>query len=400
VRPRRAFPLLEAVIVAAALATVGLLLLSIRLTASTLDRDASRTEQLARAQLELALGSKARAAATCRALVADGAPRAATTGFCTAIGRAPLDAALRAGDRAQRAVALETAARRRTLNRIDAGLVLLVLLVFAAVAALVSRRAGQLAAHNERLQRLDRLKDTFIAAVSHELRTPLTSTIGALKTVEARPLPAEQRDELLRIARVQAERLARLVDELLFFSEVETGRLRLSETTLDLSALAATAVEAAQPAAGAREVAVSAAGDALELRGDAGRLAQLLDHLVANAVKFTPAGGSVEVRTTVAGGRAVVEVADTGVGIAAAEQDGLFDRFFRSEAAVAQAVPGTGIGLAIVKAIVDAHSGTISVRSAEGAGTTVRVELPLPRRQEGSWKETPSPRSETVRSAG
>jgi signal transduction histidine kinase len=184
-RPRRAFPLLEAAIVAAALATVGLLLLSTRLTATTLDRNASWNEQLARAQLELALGSKGRAAATCRALVADGAPRAATTAFCTAIRREPLAAALREGDRAQRAVAVRTAGRRRTLNRIDAGLVLLVLLAFAAVAVLVSRRAGQLAAHNERLQRLDRLKDTFIAAVSHELRTPLMSTIGALKTIEA-----------------------------------------------------------------------------------------------------------------------------------------------------------------------------------------------------------------------
>jgi signal transduction histidine kinase len=106
------------------------------------------------------------------------------------------------------------------------------------------------------------------------------------------------------------------------------------------------------------------------------RLAQLLDNLVANAVKFTPSGGRVHVRAAAVDGRALLEVSDTGIGIPESEQPQLFDRFFRTSAAVEQAIPGVGLGLAIVKAIVEAHDGTVSLVSTENGGTTVRVELP------------------------
>jgi signal transduction histidine kinase len=410
---RRGFSALEVAIVAAALLSVGLLVFSTRLTSTTLDRNADWNERLARIKLDVALSAtwnarssaspRAAADATaaardCRALLGpvDGRdPRAAVGRLCSAVDRfraetaagargaaydKALARALRRGDEARQALALAIAQRRRTLNRIDAGIVLLVLLVFAGMAAIVARRAKLLAAHNERLERLDRLKDTFIAAVSHELRTPLMSALGALQTIEARELPDDQRSELLQIARVQTERLARLVDELLFFSEVESGRLRLSQTSVDLAAVAAESVAAQAAAAAEKGVELSlSAGEVPPFRADRGRVAQLLDHLVGNAVKFTDAGGTVEVRTSVVDSRAVVEVADTGAGIPEAEQADLFDRFFRSESAVTQAVPGAGIGLAIVRAIVDAHGGAVSVESAEGKGTTVRVELPLPR---------------------
>jgi signal transduction histidine kinase len=409
---RRGIPALEVAIVAAALLSVGLLVLSTRLTATTLDRNADWNERLARIKLDVALSAtwrarssashravtNATAAATgCRALlgpVEGRDPRAAVGRLCSAVDRfraetaagargptydRALAGALRRGDEARQGLAIAIAQRRHTLNRIGAGIALLVLLVFAGMAAVVARRAKLLAAHNERLERLDRLKDTFIAAVSHELRTPLMSTLGALQTIEARELPDDQRRELLRIARAQSERLVRLVDELLFFSEVESGRLRLSQTSVDLAAVAAESVAARSAAAAEKGVELQfSTGELPLLRADRGRVAQLLDHLVANAVKFTPAGGTVEVRAAAVDGRAVVEVADTGVGIPKAEQADLFDRFFRSESAVTQAVPGTGIGLAIVRAIVDAHGGAVSVESAEGKGTTVRVELPLP----------------------
>jgi signal transduction histidine kinase len=192
-------------------------------------------------------------------------------------------------------------------------------------------------------------------------------------------LGEDLRDEMLRMAREQAERLAQLVDELLFFSEVETGRLRLSLTTVDFALLVNQAAEAAVPGAAERGVALRLVADDIPpLRGDRGRLAQLLGHLIGNAVKFTDRGGSVEVTARVEGGRVVVEIVDTGAGIPADEQRHLFERFFRSRTTVARAIPGTGIGLSIVKAIVDAHSGRVSIESVEGAGTTVRVELPLP----------------------
>jgi signal transduction histidine kinase len=295
---------------------------------------------------------------------------------------AVFDTALRRADLAQHAIALGIADRRRTLNRFNAGIVLLVVVVFAGMALVVTRRAKQLGAHNERLRRLDQLKDNVMATVSHELRTPLTSTIGFLQTLE-RPdldLDDEGRRQLLEIARLQAERLGRLVDDLLFFAQVETGKLELRPGPVDLAALTAAAVRGATPAAQEKGVSLELRTDSVPpLHGDRARLAQLLDNLVANAVKFTPRGGQIHVRAAAVDGRAVLEVSDTGIGVPDAEQPQLFDRFFRSSAAVEQAIPGIGLGLAIVKAIVDAHDGTVTLESSETGGTTVRVELPVSR---------------------
>ncbi len=115
------------------------------------------------------------------------------------------------------------------------------------------------------------------------------------------------------------------------------------------------------------------------VHGDRTRLAQLLDNLVSNALKFTPPGGLVRVQLRTSGTKAVLEVSDTGVGMPAKDQEGLFDRFYRTPGARRQGVPGTGLGLSIVKAIVDAHEGTIGVVSSEGTGTIFRIELPLAR---------------------
>ena len=118
----------------------------------------------------------------------------------------------------------------------------------------------------------------------------------------------------------------------------------------------------------------------IEIReGDALRLGQVLDNVLSNAVKFTPAEGSVSVRGFVEDTHAVVEVEDTGMGIAPEDQARLFDRFFRTAAASDMAIPGTGLGLAIAKAIVEGHDGTISLASEPGRGTTVRLELPAQR---------------------
>lgn len=415
-RARRGVIFLDAAIVLAALLTVALVVVAVRLTSTTLDRNTEWGQSIGRIESSVALsyawGEVKRAAGAMREAEAnarlaadecerllesvDGDARAPVERLCENVrvfrglvlaagDRAAYDdafaSALRHTDEAEHAIAVEIADRRRVLNRIAAGLVLLVMLVFAAMAIVVARRARQLSAHNEQLRRLDRLKDTFIAAVSHELRTPLTSTIGALQTVDRTDidLPAELREEMLTIAREQAQRLAQLVDELLFFSEVESGRLRLSPTTVDFVLLVSEAAEAALPQAKERGVAVRLVADDIPpLRGDPGRLAQLLGHLIGNAVKFTDKGGALEVHARAEDGKAVVEIVDTGMGIPVDEQPHLFERFFRSRTAVAQAIPGTGIGLSIVKAIVDAHNGRVSIESVEGVGTTVRVELPLP----------------------
>ena len=233
---------------------------------------------------------------------------------------------------------------------------------------------------NERLRELDRLKDEFVALVSHELRTPLTSIRGYLELVldgEAGELSDDQR-EFLGIVERNSHRLLALVGDLLFLAQVEAGKLSLELGAVDLSSIAAETVETARPLAEERGITLTLASGPLPLlAGDRVRLAQLLDNLVSNGLKFTPSGGRVDVRVRAERGRAVIEVRDTGMGIPAGEQEHLFERFFRASKATEQAIPGTGLGLAISKAIVHAHGGRITVASEEGKGSTFRVTLPI-----------------------
>jgi PAS domain S-box-containing protein len=242
------------------------------------------------------------------------------------------------------------------------------------------RLVQELAAQNERLRELDRLKDEFVALVSHELRTPLTSIRGYLELVlegEAGDLTAEQR-QFLGVVERNAHRLLALVGDLLFLAQVEAGKLSLEIGAVDLAAIAAESVETARPLAEEKEITLTlATGPLALLAGDRARLAQLLDNLISNGIKFTPTGGRVDVRVRGQRGKAVIEVRDTGIGIPAHEQKHLFERFFRTSKATEQAIPGTGLGLAISKAIVHAHGGQIVVASDEGDGTTFRVSLPV-----------------------
>jgi PAS domain S-box-containing protein len=235
-------------------------------------------------------------------------------------------------------------------------------------------------AQNERLRELDRLKDEFIALVSHELRTPLTSIRGYTELLldgEAGDLTDEQR-QFLGVVERNSHRLLHLVGDLLFLAQVEAGKLVLDVDGLDLAAVASESVETARPQAEAKEITLTlATGPVPLVAGDRARIAQLLDNLVSNAVKFTPEGGRVDVRVGSVDGQAVLEVRDSGMGIPPEEQEFLFERFFRTTTATEQAIQGTGLGLAISKAIVEAHSGRITVASEEGAGTTFRVTLPL-----------------------
>ncbi|HYY76258.1 MAG TPA: PAS domain S-box protein [Gaiellaceae bacterium] len=237
-----------------------------------------------------------------------------------------------------------------------------------------------LADQNERLRELDRLKDEFIALVSHELRTPLTSIRGYTELLldgEAGELTDDQR-QFLGVVERNSHRLLHLVGDLLFLAQIEAGKLALEVGDLDLGALASESVEAARPAAEEKDVALTLATDTVPLlAGDRARIGQLLDNLVSNAVKFTHSGGRVDVRVRSLESRAVLEVRDSGIGIPAAEQQFLFQRFFRTSTATEQAIQGTGLGLAISKAIVEAHGGEIEVESEEDVGTTFRVKLPL-----------------------
>lgn len=241
-----------------------------------------------------------------------------------------------------------------------------------------------LSEQNDRLRELDRLKDEFVSLVSHELRTPLTSIRGYLELLldEGEALTADQR-RFLEIVDRNSERLLELVADLLFLAQIDAGKLAIDLGAVDLKRVVEECVETSSPAADARGIDLSARLDRLpKIQGDQARLAQALDNLVSNAVKFTPRGGRVEVRLNARDGTVVLEVEDTGLGIPEDEQEQLFDRFFRSSNATENAIPGTGLGLTITKAIVERHGGLIEVDSAENVGTTVRVRLPLESRQD------------------
>jgi signal transduction histidine kinase len=257
-----------------------------------------------------------------------------------------------------------------------------------------------LAEQNERLRELDKLKDEFVSLVSHELRTPLTSIRGYVELMLAEELNDDQR-RFLGIVDRNSERLLDLVSDLLFLAQIEAGKLAIEVGSLDMEKVVEECVEASAAVAEARRVELEVTIDRLpKIEGDRTRLHQVLDNLLSNALKFTPSGGRVDVRLRRDGDAAVLEVADTGLGIPAEEQARLFERFFRSSSATENAIPGTGLGLTITKAIVERHGGRIEIESAESTGTTVRVRLPLPTPAAGSGSRSRAPsRSDRRRSS-
>ncbi|HET7354834.1 MAG TPA: ATP-binding protein [Gaiellaceae bacterium] len=227
-------------------------------------------------------------------------------------------------------------------------------------------------------RQLERLRDAFVRAVSHELRTPLTSISGFLEMLgdEEDALSTSGRG-YLTVLRRSTGRLQRIVEDLLLVAQIEANRLELDPAPADLAELAAATVEAALPVAASKRVELRLdTNGSLPLEADAGRLRQVLDNLVSNALKFTPDGGSVTLSASNGGDRMRVEVADTGIGIPRDEVGQLFSRFYRASSATRRAIPGTGLGLVIARAIVERHGGTISLESREGEGTCVTVTLP------------------------
>jgi signal transduction histidine kinase len=274
-------------------------------------------------------------------------------------------------------------------GRLAVILTLALLTLLLALFPILRRVTRQLEAHNrrlaeqnERLRELDRLKDEFVSMVSHELRTPLTSIRGYLELLLADTRLDEEQRRFLAVADRNSERLLGLVNDLLLVAEIDAGKLALDLQPVDLEDIIEECIESSLPAAGAKGIELTLRTTQLpELEGDPARLAQVLDNLVSNALKFTDPGGRVEVRLGAVGGTAIVEVEDTGLGLSEGDQDRLFQRFFRSSEAARNAIPGTGLGLAIAKAIVERHGGWIELDSARDVGTTVRVELPLSQRE-------------------
>ncbi|WP_299058194.1 ATP-binding protein [uncultured Nocardioides sp.] len=222
------------------------------------------------------------------------------------------------------------------------------------------------------------VRDEFLSAVSHELRTPLTSVLGHLEIANELPdLPAAVAHRLAVIER-NALRLDALVADLLEVARQREGRLSVTRTDVDLTDLVAQAVEAVRPAASLAGLSVVIEPqESLQAPVDPGRIRQVLDNLLSNAVKYSEPGGVVRIAVSPVDDEAILTIADEGLGIEEAELDRLFTRFFRGGEARSRQIPGTGLGLVLVRAFVEAHGGTVDLTSKAGVGTTVTVRLPL-----------------------
>jgi signal transduction histidine kinase len=244
------------------------------------------------------------------------------------------------------------------------------------IAQLDLRRCGRvLAAANQRLLDAERLKDEFLARVTHELRTPLTSIHGYLEVLDEPGLPAGTASTFLGRIRRNSDRLMGLVDDMLLAAQFSSGAVHLNRRDVDLGELADAAATRNRPLAERKGLRIGAeSAGPVPAHADPVRLAQALDRLILNAVKFTDRG-EVSIRATTHGERVAMEVRDTGVGIPAEERARLFTPFRRASAAERSEVPGVGLGLNIVKAIVDSHGGSVTLDSETGRGTTVTIVL-------------------------
>ena len=226
---------------------------------------------------------------------------------------------------------------------------------------------------------LERMQREFIAMVTHELRNPVTSIMGFAELMQRRGLIEQAVDTIA----AEARRLDRLIGDLLDVTRLEVGRLELRRTSVDLVELAQATAEQAQALTELHAVRVEVAGEPRPGWWDRDRLGQVLRNLLSNAVKYSPEGGEIRIRVEHLDGEARVSVVDAGVGIAPEALPRLFDRFYRTDQALASGVEGLGLGLYITRSLVEAHGGRLWAESALGAGSTFTISLPYSHRVEG-----------------
>jgi PAS domain S-box-containing protein len=268
----------------------------------------------------------------------------------------------------------------------DAGLIVSVLsLVLDVTARKVAEEERSALLMRERdlrkhAEEADRLKDEFLATLSHELRTPLTSILGWASLVRNGEVEGPNVDRALETIERNARSQARLIDDLLDVSRIITGNLRLDLRPIDLAPIVDAAIDGLRPTAGAKQIHVHSHSDTKGclVRGDPNRLRQIIWNLLLNAIKFTPRAGSVTVRLNCVEPHAQLIVSDTGEGISPEFLPYAFDRFRQAEGSMSRRQGGLGLGLAVVRHLVELHGGNVRAESGgEGQGSTFTVDLPL-----------------------
>ncbi|HEU5279711.1 MAG TPA: ATP-binding protein [Gaiellaceae bacterium] len=230
----------------------------------------------------------------------------------------------------------------------------------------------------DELRRLSALRADFVSLVSHELRSPMAAVIGAARTLQARwrELTADQRQAFLALIGDETARLAELIGDVLDTSRIEAGTFSFTFSDVDLAEVLRDVVAAADLAQDEVRVVAEVAGTLPSVRGDRERLRQVVQNLVDNAVKYSPAGAEVRVRATTDDGHVLVAVQDDGPGIPFDQQQLIFDKFGRASVE-GGTKPGTGLGLFIARSIAEAHGGSIDVDSEPARGSVFRLSLPV-----------------------
>ncbi|MGH9330877.1 MAG: ATP-binding protein, partial [Vicinamibacterales bacterium] len=237
-------------------------------------------------------------------------------------------------------------------------------------------------AAREEAQAANRAKDEFLATLSHELRTPLNAILGWARLLSGGTLDSASTARAIEIIERNSRLQAQLIEDLLDISRIVTGKLRLEPRESLMSGVIEAAVEALRPAADAKRIRLDVRPWPAErpIRCDPARLQQVVWNLVANAIKFTPDGGRVSIEVREYEGRLLLEVRDTGIGISREFLPYVFDRFRQAEGAVTRTHGGLGLGLSIVRHLVELHGGEVTAESeGDGLGAVFTVSLPLTR---------------------
>jgi signal transduction histidine kinase len=237
----------------------------------------------------------------------------------------------------------------------------------------------QLEASVENYKRLDKLRSDFINILSHDLRIPLTAIIGYAELLEDDPALPPQDKEYVRQIQEACERMNSQLEELLDYARMEVGNFKLHLEPVELETEVPALVAFFRPIAARKGLSLDldVAEGLPTIRIDPDRLRQILNNLISNAIKYTPSGGRVRVVARASGPEVVLEVRDTGIGLTADDRTHLFEKFFRSERPEVRAEMGTGLGLSLVKGVVEAHGGRLEAEGEPGKGSTFRVILPI-----------------------
>jgi two-component system phosphate regulon sensor histidine kinase PhoR len=236
-----------------------------------------------------------------------------------------------------------------------------------------------IASDETRLHELERNRHDFVSSVSHELRTPLSSINLMIETILSTGFDPDALEMFLPRVKHEVDRMVHLVEDLLDLARAEAGRLRLRREVVNLASVAANILKTFEPKAQQLGVSLVQQGGDAQIDGDPDRLAQVVVNLVDNALRHTPAGGTVTLEVAPSEGASTLVVRDTGAGIPYNDLPRIFERFYVVDRSRSRESAGTGLGLSIVKQIVEAHGGTVTADSEFGLGATFRCVFPSAR---------------------